>query len=79
MGLFTNSWAVYLVKADSGTLCSFTSARMCSPSPGVSSLFHYLRGDMAELKRRIIPRIGDIVVFDNGYYPYDNQSREFFK
>jgi hypothetical protein len=34
---------------------------------------------MTELKRRRITRIGDIVVFDKGYYSYDNYVQGVFK
>jgi len=34
---------------------------------------------MSELKRRRITRIGDLVVFDKGYYSYDNYVRGIFE
>jgi len=45
-------------------------------SPHDSVLFNVV---MAELKRRRITRIGDIVVFDKGYYSYGNYIEGIFK
>jgi len=47
-----------------------------SGSPHDSGLYEQI---LAELKRRRIMRIGDIVVFDKGYYSYDNYITGIFE